>query len=201
MTPMRAGGRWSVWIAILSIGTVAPGRIASASAGPPSAEPAPALTAGEERHLRQRLTEEDHADMMRQLGITRLRPGFNGNTAPGAPNQANYDELKANPYPDWPDVLTLKNGGKVASAEAWWRQRRPEIAEDFEREVLGRIPPDVPGVSWTAQEAVATRVGGLPVTAWRVIGRADNSRCPAIHVDIRMAVDARCTTFWTRFAR
>ena len=26
----------------------------------------------------------------------------------------------------------------------WWNQRRPEIVEDFEREVLGRVPPNVP---------------------------------------------------------
>ena len=45
-------------------------------------------------------TREDHQQMLRQLGITKLRPGPNGN--PTAPNAANYDEAKANPYPDWP---------------------------------------------------------------------------------------------------
>ena len=25
----------------------------------------------------------------------------------------------------------------------WWNERRPEIVEDFEREVLGRVPKNV----------------------------------------------------------
>ena len=33
------------------------------------------------------------------------------------PNHANYDEATANPYPNLPEVLTLKNGKKVTSAE------------------------------------------------------------------------------------
>ena len=56
---------------------------------------------------------------------------------------------KANPFPDLPDPLTLKNGQKVTTAEMWWKQRRPEIVEDFEREVIGRVPKNVPEVTWT----------------------------------------------------
>src|ERR1700751_85342 len=81
---------------------------------------------------------QDHQNMMDQLGIKALRPGPSGTES--APNHANYDETKANPYPDLPDVLTLKNGKKVTSKAMWWNQRRPEIVEDFEREVLGRVP-------------------------------------------------------------
>ena len=55
----------------------------------------------------------------------------------------------ANPFPDLPDALTLKNGQRVTTASEWWQRRRPEIVEDFEREVVGRIPPDVPKVTWT----------------------------------------------------
>ena len=50
---------------------------------------------------------EDHQNMMDQLGIKALRPGPSGNEA--APNHANYDESTANPFPNLPDVLTLKN--------------------------------------------------------------------------------------------
>ena len=74
--------------------------------------------------------------MLSQLGITKLRPGPSGNES--APNHANYDEATANPFPNLPEVLTLKNGRKVTSAATWTTQRRPEIVEDFEREVLGR---------------------------------------------------------------
>jgi len=85
---------------------------------------------------------EDHRNMMEQLGIKALRPGPNGNEK--APDHANFDEDKANPYPNWPDVLTLKSGKKVASAKSLVEQRRPEIVEDFDREVLGRVPANVP---------------------------------------------------------
>ena len=85
---------------------------------------------------------EDHQNMMDQLGIKALRPGPSGNES--APNHANYDESKANPFPILPEVLTLKNGKKVTTAEMWWNQRRPEIVEDFEREVLVAFPKTCP---------------------------------------------------------
>jgi hypothetical protein len=74
---------------------------------------------------------EDHQNMMDQLGIKALRPGPSGNES--APNHANYDESRANPFPNLPDVLTLEDGGKVTTPDIWWKQRRPEIFEDFER--------------------------------------------------------------------
>src|SRR5450631_13099 len=87
---------------------------------------------------------QDHQNMLDQLGIKALRPGPSGNET--APNHANYDDAKANPYPDLPDLLTLKSGKKVTTKAVWWNQRRPEIVEDFEREVLGRVPNNVPKV-------------------------------------------------------
>jgi len=125
---------------------------------------------------------------MAQLGIKSLRPGRNASTAPGTPNPANYDPAKANPYPDYPDVLTLKNGQKVTTPEMWWKLRRPEIVEDFEREVIGRVPKNVPKVTWTVTKTVNTTVGELPVVARQVIGHVDNSADPQITVDIKMAV-------------
>src|SRR5262249_20436473 len=142
----------------------------------------------EERARLDALTREDHADMLKQLSITKLRPGPNGRAAAGEGNAANYDPAKANPFPDWPDVLMLKNGGQATPGDAWWQKRRPEIAEDFEREVIGRIPKDVPKVSWSVAQTVETKVGGQPVVARRVIGHVDNSAYPQLAVDIKMAV-------------
>jgi len=162
---------------------------------PPSQAPAapaapknPFQLSREEQARLDQLAREDHADMMRQLGITKLRPGFDGRAAAGEPNAANYDPARADPYPDWPDVLTLKDGRKVTTPEIWWQRRRPEIVEDFEREVYGRVPKSVPKVAWTVAETVETTVGGQPVVARRVIGHLDNSAHPAITVDIKMAV-------------
>jgi len=59
--------------------------------------------------------------MMDQLGIRTLRPGPSGNDQD--PNHANYDESKANPFPNLPDILTLKSGKKVVTREQWARQR------------------------------------------------------------------------------
>jgi lysophospholipase L1-like esterase len=152
-------------------------------AGLPAQTPSP-----EERARLDQLSREDHADMLGQLGITALRPGPSGRAAAGEPGAANYDPALANPFPDWPDLLTLKDGRKVTTAETWWRERRPEIVGDFEREVYGSVPPDVPKVAWSVAESVETTVGGQPVVARRVIGHVDNSAHPGIAVDIRMAV-------------
>ena len=100
--------------------------------------------------------------MMDQLGIKALRPGPNGNEK--APDHANYDESKANPFPDLPDALTLKSGQRVTSAAQWWHQRRPEIVEDFEREVLGRVPPNAPKVTWTVTSTTDSKAGIFPVS-------------------------------------
>ena len=54
--------------------------------------------------------QEDHDNMMQQLGITVLRPGPSGSDA--APNHANYDEAQANPCPILPDILTTNAGKK-----------------------------------------------------------------------------------------
>ena len=129
-------------------------------------------------------TGEDHQNMMQQLGIRKLRPGPSGNE--NAPNAANYDESLANPFPNLPDVLTLKNGKKVTTPEMWWKQRRPEIVEDFEREVLGRIPPNVPRVTWEITNRTEAKVGDYPVNGKQLVGHLDNSLCPAINVDIQM---------------
>jgi len=155
----------------------------------PSAAPAnPFLPSPEERARLDQLAREDHADMLRQLGITKLRNGRSGRAVAGDPDAANYDPAKANPYPDWPDALTLKDGRKVTTAEMWWQERRPELVLDFEREVYGRVPADVPKVTWEVTETVGTAVGGQPVVARRVIGHVDNSAHPAIAVDVKMAV-------------
>ena len=127
---------------------------------------------------------EDHQNMLDQLGIKSLRPGPSGNEQ--APNHANYDEAAANPFPVLPDVLTLKNGTKVTTADMWWRQRRPEIVEDFEREVIGRVPGNVPAVTWTVSQTVHDTVAGRPVVGRQFVGHVDNRSYPAITVDIQM---------------
>jgi len=129
---------------------------------------------------------DDHRNMMEQIGVNALRPGPSGNE--NAPNHANYDESKANPYPNLPDVLTLRNGKKVTTAKMWWDERRPEIVEDFEREVVGRVPKNVPKVTWTVTETVKAMSELRGVIIERLNGHVDNTSYPAINVDIQMTL-------------
>ena len=159
--------------------------VLATSAATQTQQPAPEArpTAQE---IRARATAEDHQQMMAQLGIRKLRPGPSGNES--AANAANYDEAKANPYPNLPELLTLKTGGRVTTADAWWKQRRPEIIEEFEREVVGRIPRDVPRVTWTVVSNTTGTWGGHAVVARQLRGHVDNSAYPAIDVDIQMTL-------------
>ena len=131
-------------------------------------------------------TNADHRNMMDQLGIKALRPGPSGDEA--KPDHANYDESLANPFPNYPEVLRLNNGQPVTTPEMWWKQRRPEIVEDFEREVIGRVPSTVPKITWTVVKTVNDKVGPYPVVAKELIGHADNSTFPDVSVDIQMVV-------------
>ncbi len=130
--------------------------------------------------------EEDHRRLMELLGITSLRPGPSGN--PEAPNAANTDESKASPYTSLPDPLVLKNGERVTTAQVWWQARRPEIVEDFDREVYGRVPENVAGVLWEVESATQEMRGTVPVMVKQLIGRVDNSAYPLIDVTIDLTL-------------
>jgi lysophospholipase L1-like esterase len=167
-------------MAMLSWGSLAAQQPAPASTPAVSADSAPANMPAPKHWT----AEEDHQNMMDQLGIKALRPGPSGNEQ--APNHANYDESKANPFPDLPDPLTLKNGQKVTTPEMWWHERRPEIVEDFEREVYGRVPAQVPVVTWRVARTQYGVVDGHPVLGRELVGHVDNSSYPAIDVNISL---------------
>ena len=177
--------RFADIIVALSIAACAPPPVVSLA---PATLPttSPAVTNSQRPNPNAAATAADHVQMMEQLGIKALRPGPSGNES--AANHANYDESLANPYPNLPDALTLKNGNKVVSAEMWWEQRRPQIVEDFDREVLGRVPRSVPKVTWRISRSERFEVRGRPVIGKDLIGTADNSAFPAISVEIQMTV-------------
>lgn len=130
--------------------------------------------------------QQNQENMMKQLGIKSLRPGPSGNES--APNHANYDTTKANPCPVLPEILTTKNGRKVTTADMWWKVRRPEIVEDYEREVYGRIPKNVSKVTWTVKVTDREFIipGFIPVIAKQIVGYVDNRAYPLINADIKM---------------
>lgn len=132
-------------------------------------------------------SEQDHQRMMDLLHITSLRPGANG-MDPKAPNYANYDESKANPYPNLPDPLRLNDGQEVKSAKEWWEKRRPEIQEDFDRDVYGRVPKETPPVNWEVTSTTREKVGNVAVISKKLLGHVDNSSDPLITVNIQASL-------------
>jgi hypothetical protein len=130
--------------------------------------------------------EQDHQRIMDSLHITSLRRGADGD--PKSPNAANYDEEKAKPDPKLPDPLTLNNGKKVTTAKVWWDARRPEIVEEFDREVYGRTPKVTPKVTWEVTSTLRELNGDVPVVTKKLVGHVDNSAYPAISVDIQLTL-------------
>jgi hypothetical protein len=134
----------------------------------------------------QQTAEQDHQRMMDLLHITAIRRGADGD--PKSPYAANYDEAKANPYPNLPDPLVLKDGKKVTSAKMWWEQRRPEIVEDFDREIYGRAPKTTPKVNWEVISTKQEMHDDVPVITKKLVGHVDNSAYPAITVDLQLTL-------------
>jgi hypothetical protein len=135
----------------------------------------------------QLTAQQDHKRMMELLKIESIRPGANGNNR-RAPNAANYDESKANPYPRLPDALVKKNGQRVTSAEMWWNERRPEIVEDFDKEIYGRVPKETPKVNWEVTGTTREKNGEVAVVTKKLAGHVDNSSCPQITVEIQLTL-------------
>jgi (4-O-methyl)-D-glucuronate---lignin esterase len=137
--------------------------------------------------------EQDHRRLLDLLKITALRPGADPRGADAA-NPANYDEAKANPYPKLPDPLMLKDGTRVTTPELWQR-RRAEIVEDFEREVYGRVPPEVPPVRWTVTGTSRETSAGVPVVTKHLRGHVDNSahRALSVTLEATLTTPARAT--------
>jgi len=133
------------------------------------------------------LTTKDHKKMLELLKIDSLRQGANGSN-PNAPNAANYDESKANPFPELPNPLIMNGGKSVIKAKQWWDKRRAEIVEDFDREVYGRLPLNTPDVKWIVKEEKIDTIGGILVKTKKLIGHVDNSMFPKINVDITLNV-------------
>lgn len=129
-------------------------------------------------------TLADHRGMMRQLGITALRPGPGGRA--GAPNPANYGEALANPYPKLPPLLRRENGKAVRTRRGWERRRRPELVELFEREVIGRVPAGIPPVQWEevgregATRKLIGRVGPVEMAATLTLPAHARRRSPVM---------------------
>jgi hypothetical protein len=133
-----------------------------------------------------KLTQADYKLMLKQLKIDSTRRGPSGN--PKAPDAANTDESKATTYTSLPDPLLLNSGKKVKDAKTWWNKRRPEIVEEFDREIYGRVPSALPKVTWEVVNIKSDTFGGVPAITKELLGHVDNSACPSISVDIKLSL-------------
>ena len=131
------------------------------------------------------LTAADHQQMMAQLGIRKLRPGPSGNES--APNHANYDEATANPYPNLPDLLTLKNGTKVTTRTSGGPSgaRRSSRTSSARSSAACRERADDHLEHDRHGTVVRRRAPGYRPA---LVGHVDNSASPAITVDIQMTL-------------
>ena len=160
----------------LVVAPQAPGAVPRPSPAAPTPAPPVDLT-----------TEQDHRRMLDLLGIASLRRGADGRN-PDAPNAANYEEAKANPFPILPDPLLLRSGKRVTTAKLWWDERRGEIVEDFDREIYGRAPKATPKVTWGTTATSSELTGGMPAITKQLVGHVDNSSYPHLRVDIELTL-------------
>ena len=126
--------------------------------------------------------------MLALLGIKELRPSASSDAR--SPQSANFDEAKANVYPNLPDPLVEKNGRRVTTPAEWWSERRPRIVEDYDREILGRPPAHLPAVTWQIVSSTPETIGNVAVVTRRLAGHVDNS----FYSQISVTIDATLTT-------
>ena len=130
-------------------------------------------------------SEQDHQRTLQLLHITELRRGPDGD--PTSPHAANFEESTVAPYA-LPDPLLMKNGMRVTSSAQWWQRRRPEIVEDFDREIYGRVPRNLPKVTWQVTRVTPETVESVPVLTKELTGHVDNASYPFIEVNIQLTL-------------
>ena len=93
----------------------------AALAAAPAQAPAPAtefhFPTPEERAAIGAASNAERDRELKLLGITEMQPGATAYDI-GKPGNANYDESKANPYPNLPPLLVMNNGKKVKTRGA-----------------------------------------------------------------------------------
>jgi hypothetical protein len=158
----------------------------------PATQPAPTDHAATNRPAIAAASAAERNREMKLLGIAEMRPGATAYDI-GKPGNANYDESKANPYPNLPPLLVMKNGARVTTP-AQWKSRAAEIRAMFSEEVYGKYPAHLPKVTWTVDQVEEITVQGVPALVKHITGHVDNSSYPAIPVEIHADVVTPAST-------
>jgi len=103
---------------------------------------------------------------------------------------SNYDEAKVRPY-TLPDPLVFADGRRVASAQEWLTDRRPELVRSYETEIYGRVPTTAPSVRWsvTATDPHARSDSAVMKQVVGTFGEGD----AAPRINLTMYVPAKAT--------
>jgi hypothetical protein len=64
----------------------------------------------------------------------------------------------------------------------------PEIIEDFDREIYGRMPKNTPSVTWEVKSVSKDSNNHIPIIIKTLIGHVDNSSYPALKVEIQLTL-------------
>ena len=92
--------------------------------------------------------------------------------------KTNYAEADVPKY-TLPDSLLFSDGRKVADAQAWFNERRPEILKLFESHVYGKAPGRPPGMSFETLSVDREALGGKAIRKEVVVyltGKIDGPR-------------------------
>jgi hypothetical protein len=102
---------------------------------------------------------------------------------------SNYSEDKVRPY-SLPDPLVMASGERVASANQWFKSRRPEILKYYRDEIYGRVPANAPKVTWVVSETDAAARGGTAIMK-RVVGQmGDKPNGPKMTLTVQLPAKA-----------
>ena len=76
----------------------------------------------------------------------------------------------------------------------WWDQRRPEIVEDFDREIYGRVPDNIPKVTWEVVSITNDTSNHVAAITKKLIGHVDNSSWyflySSVNIDLALSTPA-----------
>lgn len=94
----------------------------------------------------------------------------------------NYDEAKIPSY-TLPDPLVANAGARIRDATAWRAQRRPEVIEQFAREVYGRTPGGRPRwMHWLVTSVDRAALGGKAVRKEITVWFTEQRDGPKMHL-------------------
>ena len=75
------------------------------------------------------------------------------------------------------DLLKMKNGKVITTADEWWNRRRPEIYKDLEEALYGKLPDEeiLPSIKWDVKTTTGGK-GNLAYIQKEITGIIDVSR-------------------------